>query len=89
MASENSICQKNECVTSGVELMFVSSAQSKTFTLVCNPHETIARARAQMLHILFELGRAEHQFRFRFKGEYLRDGYTFEVRQHYTSYTKI
>lgn len=50
----------------------------KTFTLVCNPHETIARARAQMLHILYELGRAEHQFRFRFKGEYLRDGYTFE-----------
>ena len=34
-----------------------------------------------MLHILYELGRAEHQFRFRFKGEYLRDGYTFEVRQ--------
>ena len=32
-----------------------------------------------MLHILYELGRAEHQFRFRFKGEYLRDGYTFEV----------
>ena len=53
--------------------------QSKTFTLVCNPHETIARARAQLLHILYELGRAEHQFRFRFKGEYLRDGYTFEV----------
>jgi len=48
---------------------------------VCNPHETIARARAQMLHILYELGRAEHQFRFRFKGEYLRDGYTFEVSQ--------
>ena len=48
---------------------------------MCNPHETIARARAQMLHILFELGRAEHQFRFRFKGEYLRDGYTFEVSQ--------
>ena len=55
--------------------------QSKTFTLVCNPHETVARARAQMLHILFELGRAEHQFRFRFKGEYLRDGYTFEVNK--------
>lgn len=34
-----------------------------------------------MLHILYELGRAEHQFRFRFKGEYLRDGYTFEVSQ--------
>ena len=58
---------------------FMLFMQSKTFTLVCNPHETIARARAQMLHILFELGRAEHQFRFRFKGEYLRDGYTFEV----------
>jgi len=61
-------------------LIYVESKAfpSKTFTLVCNPHETIARARAQMLHILYELGRAEHQFRFRFKGEYLRDGYTFE-----------
>lgn len=76
-----SVKKMNVLHTSGVELMFVSSAQSKTFTLVCNPHETIARARAQMLHILFELGRAEHQFRFRFKGEYLRDGYTFEARQ--------
>ena len=33
-----------------------------------------------MLHILYELGRAEHQFRFRFKGEYLRDAYIFEVK---------
>ena len=65
-----------EKVFNYVMFLFV---QSKTFTLVCNPHETIARARAQMLHILYELGRAEHQFRFRFKGEYLRDGYTFEV----------
>lgn len=63
-----------------IMLIYVESKAfpSKTFTLVCNPHETVARARAQMLHILFELGRAEHQFRFRFKGEYLRDGYTFE-----------
>lgn len=32
-----------------------------------------------MLHILWELGRDDHQFRFRYRGQYLRDAYTFEV----------
>ncbi|XP_032236424.2 uncharacterized protein LOC5511221 [Nematostella vectensis] len=61
-------------------LIYVESKAfpNKTFTLICNPHDTIARARAQMLHILYELGREEHQFRFRFKGEYLRDAYTLD-----------
>lgn len=31
------------------------------------------------MHILFELGKADHQFRLRFKGNYLRDAHTFEV----------
>ena len=42
-----------------------------------------------MLHILYELGRAEHQFRFRFKGEYLRDAYIFEVKMWLPSATAI
>lgn len=50
----------------------------KTFVLLVNHMDTIARARAHMLHILYELGKSDHQFRFRFKGTYLRDAYTFE-----------
>ena len=42
------------------------------------PYETIARVRAQILHILYELGRYKHQFRLRFKGQYLRDAFTIE-----------
>ena len=40
--------------------------------------ETIARVRAQLLHILYEIGREDHQFRIRYKGQYLRDAYTIE-----------
>ena len=40
--------------------------------------ETIARVRAQLLHILYEISHEDHQFRLRFKGEYLRDGYTIQ-----------
>ena len=46
---------------------------------MCNPYDTIARARAYLLHILYELGKSQHQFRLRFKGEYLRDCHTFDV----------
>ena len=35
-----------------------------------------------MLHVLYELGKSDHQFRFRFKGTYLRDAYTFEVKDY-------
>ena len=38
----------------------------------------MARVRAQLLHILYELGHEDHQFRLRFKGQYLRDAYTIE-----------
>eukprot|EP00111_Clytia_hemisphaerica_P009306 TCONS_00027320-protein len=61
-------------------LIYVESKvfPSKTFVLLVNHMDTIARARAHMLHILYELGKSDHQFRFRFKGTYLRDAYTFE-----------
>ena len=42
------------------------------------PYETVARVRAQLLHILYEIRRENHQFRLRYKGEYLRDAYTIE-----------
>eukprot|EP00794_Sanderia_malayensis_P015116 gene15116-16672_t len=51
---------------------------NKTFVLVVKQNDRIARARAHMMHILYEMGRAEHQFRLRFKGSYLRDAHTFE-----------
>ena len=36
-----------------------------------------------MMHVLYELGKPEHQFRLRFKGNYLRDAHTFEVTKDY------
>ena len=42
----------------------------------CERDETIARVRAQLLHILYELGYEDLQFRLRFNGQYLRDAYT-------------
>ncbi|XP_065679699.1 uncharacterized protein LOC101238093 isoform X1 [Hydra vulgaris] len=61
-------------------LIYVESKvfPNKTFVLLLNQFDTIARARAQMLHILYELGKSNHQFRFRFNKVYLRDAYTFE-----------
>ena len=37
-----------------------------------------------MMHVLYELGKPEHQFRLRFKGNYLRDAHTFEVTKDYS-----
>ena len=50
--------------------------QNRTFIVRVQPHETVARVRAQLLHILYEIGRENHQFRLRFKGQYLRDAFT-------------
>jgi len=52
--------------------------QLRTFVVRVQPNETIARIRAQLLHILYELGRDSEQFRLRYKGQYLRDAYTCE-----------
>lgn len=49
--------------------------------VVCDENDTIAHAKAHMLHILYELGRSDLQFRFRFKGEYLKDALTLKVRK--------
>ena len=46
--------------------------------LQCNQDDTLARVRAHLLHMLYEMGRDDHQFRLRFKGQFLRDAYTLE-----------
>lgn len=59
------------------ELLF----QFRTFVIRIQPYETIARVRAQILHVLYELGHdkhQKHQFRLRFNGQYLRDAFTIE-----------
>ncbi|XP_041377932.1 uncharacterized protein LOC121390227 [Gigantopelta aegis] len=50
----------------------------KTFVTVVLPADKIARIRAQLLHILYELGKEDHQFRLRYKGQFLRDAFTLD-----------
>ena len=40
-----------------------------------SPWQTIARIRAQMLHILHEIGQEKCMFRLRFNGEFLKDAF--------------
>ena len=42
------------------------------------PGDRVARIRAQLLHILYEIGREEHQFRLRYNGQFLRDAFFLE-----------
>lgn len=46
--------------------------------VLCQPNDTVARVRAQLLHSLYEIGHSNHQFRLHFKGTYMRDSYTLE-----------
>ncbi|GFO00497.1 vacuolar protein 8 [Plakobranchus ocellatus] len=50
----------------------------KTFVTSAKPRDKVARVRAQLLHILYELGKDDHLFRLRFKGQILRDAFTLE-----------
>ena len=52
--------------------------------MIVQQDDRIARVRAHMMHVLYELGKPEHQFRLRFKGNYLRDAHTFEVSKDYS-----
>ena len=38
-----------------------------------HPFDTVARLRAHLMHILYEINHDDHQFRLRFNGVYLRD----------------
>lgn len=47
--------------------IFVSlTFQYKSFVTVVQPGDKVARVRAQMLHILYEIGREQYQFRLRY-----------------------
>lgn len=48
----------------------------KTFLISAAPKDKVARIRAQLLHILYELGKEDHQFRLRYNGQVLRDAFT-------------
>ena len=37
--------------------------------------DKVARIRAQLLHILYELGKDDHQFRLRYNGQIMRDAF--------------
>lgn len=50
----------------------------KSFVTVVKPGDRVARVRAQLLHILYEIGREDHQFRLRYNGQYLRDAFFLE-----------
>lgn len=47
----------------------------KTFVVSVLPGDRVARIRAQLLHILYELGKDNHQFRLRYNGQIMRDAY--------------
>ncbi|KAL3862360.1 hypothetical protein ACJMK2_008332 [Sinanodonta woodiana] len=51
---------------------------NKTFIVVVKERDRVARIRAHLLHILFEIGREEHQFRLRYNGQFLRDAFVLE-----------
>jgi len=61
-------------------LLFLDSPQipGKTFTLTVDPTQTIARARAQFLHVLFNMGLGDVPPRFTFNGMFMKDKHTFE-----------
>ncbi|XP_067659321.1 uncharacterized protein [Haliotis asinina] len=50
----------------------------KTFVVVVKGEEKVARVRAQLLHILYNIGKETHQFRLRHKGQFLRDAHTLD-----------
>ncbi|XP_012945775.1 uncharacterized protein LOC101853990 [Aplysia californica] len=53
----------------------------KTFVTTAQPGDSVARVRAQLLHTLYELGKDDHTFRLRHKGQILRDAFTFDDYQ--------
>ncbi|KAL5013984.1 hypothetical protein ScPMuIL_008254 [Solemya velum] len=52
----------------------------KSFIVVVESEDKVARIRAQLIHILFEFGREDHQFRLRYNGNFLRDA--FPIREY-------
>ncbi|XP_063678291.1 uncharacterized protein LOC134814173 [Bolinopsis microptera] len=61
-------------------LLYISSPTfiGRTFVISCSSKDSIARLKANILHILYEMGRGSHQFRLKFKSQYLKDSSTIE-----------
>lgn len=61
-------------------LLYISSPAfvGRTFVISYISSDTIARLKANILHILYEMGRGSHQFRLKFKGQFLKDSSTIE-----------
>lgn len=59
-------------------LVYVKNASFplKSFLVSVSVGDKVARIRAQLLHILYELGKDDHQFRLRYKGKVMRDAFT-------------
>ncbi|KAK7093398.1 uncharacterized protein [Littorina saxatilis] len=47
----------------------------KTFLVSVSPGDKVARIRGHLLHILYELGKDDHQFRLRYNGQVMRDAF--------------
>ena len=54
--------------------------QGRTLVLVCNRDDSVARAKALLLHILSDIGqKADHFFRLKYRGEFLKDALSLQV----------
>lgn len=64
-----------ECLIVFFIITTLSLFQFKTFVTSAKSKDKVARIRAQLLHTLYELGKDEHSFHLRFKGQILRDAF--------------
>ena len=53
--------------------------QGHTFVVTCDDSDTVGRLKALLLHLLHDLGCADHFFRLRFDDMYLREPLTLKV----------
>ena len=58
----------------------VMTTQGRTMVLVCSRGDTVARAKALILHILSDISHNIDQFfRLKYNGEYLKDALSLQV----------
>lgn len=58
--------------------------------LVCSRGDTVARAKALILHILSDIShKADHFFRLKYDGEFLKDALSLQVARHLMSHNLI
>ena len=60
--------------------IFYYITQGRTMVLVCSRGDTVARAKALILHILSDIShKADHFFRLKYHGEFLNDALSLQV----------